>query len=211
MKFFKRVVTLFSALFLAFLAIGFIDFENIDYKKHLGELNIGGISENETSASLGAGVKEKVLQEDEVLISRAIDGDTVLVINSEGKEERVRLLLIDTPESVHPNKPAEKFGKEASEYAKQYLKQGTKAILEKGVQETDNYGRTLGYLFVDGVNFNKHMIEKGYARVAYVYEPNTRYLDEFRKAEKRAKEQRLNIWSIDGYVTDEGFDMSVVD
>lgn len=151
------------------------------------------------------------LAKDEVLIGRVIDGDTVLVINNEGEEERVRLLLIDTPESVHPTKPEELFGKESSDYAKNYLKQGQKVVLERGDPEKDKYGRTLGYIFVDGINFNQHMIEKGYARVAYVYEPNTKYLDEFKKAEKKAREQRLNIWSIDGYVTDKGFDMSVVE
>lgn len=151
-----------------------------------------------------------VLQKDEAIISRVVDGDTVLVITDEGKEERVRLLLIDTPESVHPSKPEELYGKEASDYAKEYLKQGQKITLERGNPERDRYDRLLGYIWVDDVNFNQHMIEKGYARVAYVYEPNTRYLDEFKRAEKLAKEKGLKIWSIDGYVTDKGFDMSVI-
>ena len=66
-------------------------------------------------------------------------------------------------------------------------------------------------MWVDGENFNLHMVEEGWARVAYVYEPNTKYVDEFREAEQRAKEKGLNIWSIDGYVTENDFDMSVVD
>ncbi|RKJ31146.1 thermonuclease [Butyricicoccus sp. 1XD8-22] len=153
---------------------------------------------------------KETLKEDEVIIGRVVDGDTIIVINSDGKEERVRMLLIDTPESVHPTEPEQKFGKEASDFAKEYLKQGQKVVLERGNPEKDKYGRTLGYVFVDGVNFNMLMLEKGYARVAYVYEPNTKYLNEFKQAEKRAKEKKLNIWSISGYVTDRGFDMSVV-
>lgn len=201
-----------------FLTIGFIDLEEFDLKGHLdkfGDFNVSDVENRiddarEKGKDTVKNIKEKFLAEDEVIISRVIDGDTVYVINSEGKEEKVRLLLIDTPETSHPDKPAQLFGEEAKEYAKEYLRQGTKAILEKGVEQTDRYGRTLGYLFVDGVNFNKHMIQKGYARVAYVYEPNTKYLDEFKEAEKIAKEKKLNIWSIEGYVTDEGFDMSVV-
>ena len=150
------------------------------------------------------------LKEDEATISRVVDGDTVIVTLPDGTEERIRLLLIDTPESVHPNGEIDKFGPEASDYAKKYLTKGMKVTLERGNPERDNYDRMLGYIWVDGVNFNQHMIEEGYARVAYVFEPNTKYIDEFLEAEKRAKKKKLNIWSIPDYVTDRGFDMSVV-
>jgi len=151
------------------------------------------------------------LEKDEALIVRVIDGDTVIVLTSEGKEERVRLLLIDTPESVHPEEPVEKFGPESSKYAKEYLKAGDRVTLEKGNPERDKYERLLAYIWKDGVNFNLHMVKQGYAKVAYVFEPNTKYLDEFLEAQKKAKEKQMNIWSIDGYVTNEGFDMSVVE
>lgn len=217
--FIKRILATLSTLFLLFLTIGVIDFEKLDLNTRLGGLGDYNVTdiENQIEATKEKGketvknVKDKFLADNEVIITRVIDGDTVYVLNDKGKEEKVRLLLIDTPETSHPDKPAQLFGEEAKEYAKRYLRQGTKAVLEKGVQDTDKYGRTLGYLFVDGVNFNKHMVEKGYARVAYVYEPNTKYLDEFLEAEKRAKEKKLNIWSIDGYVTERGFDMSVVE
>lgn len=195
----RNLITAFLIGFVIFLFLGLS--EDISINRFIESLGIDG----QSSAEL------ETLSENEVVISRVIDGDTVLVINNKGVEERVRLLLIDTPESVHPDKPAELYGLEASEYAKKYLKQGRKVVLERGNPEKDKYGRTLGYIFVDDVNFNQHMIEKGYARVAYVHEPNTRYLDEFKKAEKEAREQRLNIWSINGYVTDEGFNMSVVE
>lgn len=217
--FIKRILATLSTLFLLFLTVGVIDFEKLDLNTRLGGLGDYNVTdiENQIEATKEKGketvknVKDKFLADNEVIITRVIDGDTVYVLNNKGKEEKVRLLLIDTPETSHPDKPAQLFGEEAKEYAKRYLRQGTKAVLEKGVQDTDKYGRTLGYLFVDGVNFNKHMVEKGYARVAYVYEPNTKYLDEFLEAEKRAKEKKLNIWSIDGYVTERGFDMSVVE
>lgn len=154
--------------------------------------------------------KEKYQERETATLKRVIDGDTIIVEMEDGTEERVRLLLIDTPESVHPTGTIEKFGPESSDYAKQYLKQGKKIKLEIGENPRDRYDRLLAHVFVDGINFGLHMVEKGYARVAYVYEPNTKYLEEFRKAEEKAKKQKNNIWSIDGYVTEKGFDMSVV-
>lgn len=201
----RDLIAILVLIFIGFIYFGFIGDFPIDDSLFNNDKTT--ISEEEESSDRYF----KKIKEGEVLISRVVDGDTVIVINHEGKEERVRLLLIDTPESVHPNKPPEKYGKEASDYAKEYLKQGMRVALERGNPEKDKYDRTLGYIFVDGVNFNQLMIEKGYARVAYVYEPNTKYLDEFIEAEKRAKEKKLNIWSIDGYVTENGFDMSVVE
>lgn len=151
------------------------------------------------------------LQVEQAIVKSVIDGDTVIIHTSEGIEERVRLLLIDTPESVHPTEPEQLFGKESSDFAKSILREGDIITIEIGNPERDKYDRLLAYLWINDVNFNLLMIEKGYARVAYVYEPNTKYIEEFREAEKRAKDRNLNIWSIDGYVTDKGFDMSVLE
>src|SRR5699024_11434509 len=82
----------------------------------------------------------------------------------------------------------QKFGPEAAAFAKQRLKQGQTVTLEKGNPQRDQYGRLLGYLWINDENFNKSMIEKGYARVAYVFPPNTKYVDEFREAEHKAKD-----------------------
>lgn len=147
--------------------------------------------------------KEIELEKDEVIISEVVDGDTVKVEFANGDTESIRLLLIDTPESVHPNKPVQPFGKEASDYAKGVLQEGDVVTLEKGNPERDKYDRLLGYIWIDDVNFNQLMIEEGYARVAYVYEPNTKYLEEFEQAEKDAKSKEENIWSIPGYVDNE--------
>lgn len=154
---------------------------------------------------------EVPIEEHEAEIVRVVDGDTIVVNTKDGVEERVRLLLIDTPESVHPTEPEQLFGKESSDYAKEILREGDVVELEVGESPRDRYGRLLAYVWIDGVNFNQLMIERGYARVAYVYEPNTKYLEEFKEAEEVAKKNKLNIWSIEGYVKDDGFDMSVVD
>ncbi|WP_409305227.1 thermonuclease family protein [Peribacillus sp. SCS-155] len=138
-----------------------------------------------------------------------VDGDTVKIKIGK-REETVRLLLVDTPETVHPDKPVQPFGREASDYVKKLLAPGTAIEVETGISERDKYGRLLAYLYVDGQMANKLLIEKGLARVAYVYAPNTKYIDEFRSLQEDAKKKKLGIWSIENYATDRGFDDTVI-
>jgi micrococcal nuclease len=124
-------------------------------------------------------------------VVRVVDGDTI-IINFNGKEERVRMIGIDTPETVHPTKPVEPFGPEASEYTKRRL-EGKKAGVELDVQERDQYGRLLAYVWVDGVMINNELLEEGLAVVS-TYPPNVKYVELFRQTEKKAKEEKKNIW-----------------
>jgi micrococcal nuclease len=124
-------------------------------------------------------------------VVRVVDGDTI-IINFNGKEERVRMIGIDTPETVHPTKPVEQFGPEASEYTKRRL-EGKKAGMELDVQERDQYGRLLAYVWVDGVMINNELLEEGLAVVS-TYPPNVKYVELFRQTEKKAKEEKKNIW-----------------
>ncbi|MCZ0756443.1 thermonuclease family protein [Anoxybacillus sp. J5B_2022] len=137
-------------------------------------------------------------------VERVVDGDT-LKVQIGKREETVRLLLVDTPESVHPTKPVQPFGPEASQYVKKLLPPGTKVELELDVRERDKYGRLLAYVWIGKKMLNELLLEKGYARVAYVFEPNTKYVDEFRRIQEEARKKRLNIWSIEDYATDHGF------
>lgn len=139
-----------------------------------------------------------------IQLDHVIDGDT-LSVKINGKTKTVRLLLIDTPESVKSNTPVQPFAKEASKYMKE-LTAGKALKLEygRGVR-TDKYGRLLAYVYADGKNVNQIMLERGYARIAYVYEPNTRYIGALKEAENDAKEKQRKIWSIPDYVTDQGF------
>ncbi|MBP0724668.1 thermonuclease family protein [Bacillus sp. RG28] len=137
-------------------------------------------------------------------VERVIDGDT-LKINFNGRSETVRLLLIDTPETVHPHKPVEPFGKEASNFTKQTLPSGSTIQVELGIGERDKYGRLLAYIYMNGKMINEQLLEKGLARVAYVYPPNTKHIDEFRDIQSKAQKKAIGIWSIENYVTDRGF------
>ncbi|EHV2922418.1 TPA: thermonuclease family protein [Enterococcus faecalis] len=136
---------------------------------------------------------------------RHVDGDTtVLKIN--GKEQKIRFLLIDTPETVKPNTKVQPFGMEASKRTKELLSAASEITFEydKG-DKTDRYGRALGYIFVDGTLLQKTLVSEGLARVAYVKEPNSKYLAELEQAQEQAKSESLGIWSIPGYVTGRGF------
>ncbi|PAL18293.1 thermonuclease family protein [Peribacillus simplex] len=141
-------------------------------------------------------------------IIKVIDGDTVKIKMTNGNEETVRLLLIDTPETVHPSKPVQPFGPEASKFAKELMPSGSKVEVETGIGERDKYGRLLAYFYVDGKMVNKLLLEKGLARVAYVYAPNTKYLDELENIQKQAQQDEIGIWSIENYATSKGFDDS---
>ena len=115
-------------------------------------------------------------------VIRVVDGDT-FVVDFNGTEEKVRLIGIDTPESVHPD--ADKntaAGVTASDYTKALLT-GKSVELEFDVQERDKYGRLLAYAYLDGYMLNKKLLEDGYAVVS-TYPPNVKYVDEFTAAAK---------------------------
>ncbi|WP_102345493.1 thermonuclease family protein [Bacillus sp. Marseille-P3661] len=137
------------------------------------------------------------------VVTNVVDGDTFdIMINN--KEERVRLLLVDTPETKHPSKPVQPFGKEASQFTRDIL-EGKEVMVELDISERDKYGRLLAYIWVDGKMINEMLLEKGLARVAYVYAPNTKYVDSFYDIQKQAQKAAVGIWSIENYVDDDGF------
>lgn len=139
-----------------------------------------------------------------VTLSRVVDGDTVNVYNSKGEELKLRLLLIDTPETVHPNKPVEPFGPEASSRLSQLLNNAGSIQIEYDTgDKTDHYDRHLVYLYADGVSVHETLLKEGLARVGYIYEQQ-RYLSAYREAEQVARNQQIGIWSIPGYVNEGG-------
>lgn len=125
-------------------------------------------------------------------VIRVVDGDTI-VISYQGKEEKVRLIGVDTPESVHSdaskNTP---YGKIASDYTKAQLT-GKTIQLEFDVQERDKYGRLLAYVYVDGKMYNKTLLEEGHAKVA-TFPPNVKYVDEFQRLEQQAQKKQVGMW-----------------
>lgn len=122
-------------------------------------------------------------------VERVIDGDTLELDGG----ERVRLLGVDTPESVHPQRPVEHFGREAGEFTRR-LAEGRTVRLEFDQERTDRYGRTLAYVYLDDNTFlNAEIIRRGYG-FAYTRFP-FRYLEEFRALEREARQQRRGLWA----------------
>ncbi|KZE39759.1 thermonuclease [Bhargavaea cecembensis] len=140
-----------------------------------------------------------------VELVRTIDGDTIK-IRYRGKEQNVRYLLIDTPETNHPQLGKQPFGDRAKERNRELLANSEVAIEFDIGQRTDKYGRLLAYVYADGESVQEKLLEEGLARVGYVYPPNTRHLESYEQAEKRAKDRRTGIWSIEDYATERGFD-----
>ncbi|QHE51919.1 thermonuclease family protein [Pontibacillus sp. HMF3514] len=136
-------------------------------------------------------------------VEKVVDGDTISV-QMDGSEETVRMLLIDTPETKHPDKPVQPYGPEASQFAKEKLS-GKQIKLEIGTTKRDKYDRILAYVYVNGEMYNKLVVQNGLARVAYVYPPNDKYVEELRKAEQDAKKSSRGIWSNPDYVQEDGF------
>ena len=138
-------------------------------------------------------VKAKTIK---VEFNECVDGDTAKFIY---KDEKItaRFLAIDTPETVHPTKEVEEFGKEASEYTCNKIKNAKEIILEydENSDKLDKYDRHLVWVFVDGVLLQKKLVSKGYANVAYLY-GNYKYTDELEKVEQEAEEHKIGIWSI---------------
>lgn len=127
-------------------------------------------------------------------IVRIIDGDT-LVAAKNGVEETVRLIGVDTPEIfVNGQQVNDPQAIAALEYAKAALT-GRYAELELDIEQRDQYGRLLSYIWLDGIMLNKVLLENGIAKVA-TYPPNVKYLDEFTALENIAREKKLGIWGI---------------
>ncbi|WP_246092752.1 thermonuclease family protein [Terrilactibacillus laevilacticus] len=143
-------------------------------------------------------------------VVKIVDGDTIHV-KIKGKDEIVRMLLIDTPETHAPGKPVQVYGPEASQFAEKELPVGSHIQIEEGVKghERDKYDRLLGYIYLEnGDMYNAKVVEKGLARVGYIYPPNTKHLDMLKEKQADAEKAHLGIWSIPGYATSSGYDMN---
>lgn len=138
-------------------------------------------------------------------VTNVVDGDTIdveITGRTEGpaageagigSEYRVRLIGIDTPESVRPGTPVECFGKEASDAAEALL-DGAEVRLVKDVEETDRYDRLLRYVYLEGEMANARLVANGYAS-AYTYPPNIRWSELFVQLEREAREGNRGLWS----------------
>jgi len=130
---------------------------------------------------------------DHVRIIRIADGDTV-VVNYKGTNEKVRMLSVDTPESVHPDRKQNiPMGQIASDYTEKRLTRKYVDLEFEGPFR-GRHGRLLAYVFVDGVNFNLELVRQGLSPYYTKYGLSQKYDQEFREAERHARNQKLGIW-----------------
>lgn len=143
----------------------------------------------------GAGSETGGTGQPNATIVRVVDGDTV-VANVDGTDERVRMIGIDTPESVKENTPVECFGKEASARTTELLPRNTPVRLVLDAEPRDRYGRLLAYVYrtSDNMFVNKALVAEGFAN-AYVYPPNVAHTDELKAAARAARSSGTGLWS----------------
>ena len=125
-------------------------------------------------------------------VKRIIDGDTI-VVNINGRSEKVRLIGVDAPEINQQQQSADRFGQEAAKYLQQML-DGRIVRLSFDTSSKDRYGRHLAYVYTDGGRFiNFEMVKAGYAK-AMTVPPNVKYKALFLSQEKIAREKREGLW-----------------
>lgn len=137
-------------------------------------------------------------------VIRVIDGDTI-VVAVKGKEERVRMIGLDAPESVSAEESENSvYGELASEYTRQKLKEGTTVYLTFDEEKTDQYGRMLAYVWLDKdfenieSLYQRQMIRDGYA-FAIKFEPNTMYWQILHISMQEAINSRVGLWAEDTF------------
>ena len=131
-----------------------------------------------------------------VTLDKCVDGDTANFKTSSGTVYKTRFLAVDTPETVHPTKEVEAYGKEASDYTCETLTNAKEIKLEydDNSDREDKYGRTLAWVWVDGVLLQQSLVEKGLAEVAYLYD-DYQYTSLLQDAEVVAKANKVGQWS----------------
>lgn len=127
-------------------------------------------------------------------VVRTVDGDTI-VLNIDGEEKTIRLIGVDAPESVHPDRSRNtEDGKIASDWMSEYLS-GKQVYLEYDIETVDDYGRILAYVYLDdgSTMVQEELLRAGYASTMTI-RPNTKYEYQFGNIEREAQANKRGIW-----------------
>jgi micrococcal nuclease len=127
----------------------------------------------------------------EALVVRGIDGDTFEVATG-GHREDIRLIGVDTPETVKPGVPVQCYGERASRFTRRLL-EGRRVRLDLGVERRDVYGRLLAYVHLGRLFVNAALVRRGLAR-SLTIPPNDRFAPIFRRLELRAARAGRGLW-----------------
>lgn len=123
------------------------------------------------------------------VVERVVDGDTLLLETG----ERLRLLGVDTPETVKPNHPVERLGREASEFTGRFV-EGKRVRLGFDKERRDRYGRLLAYVYVDDLLLNEELLRAGLGEAQLQYPYSNVMKKRFRNAEEEARRAERGLW-----------------
>ena len=161
--------------------------------------DVGGGGTGEAPADLETSAAERAAWPDPpkdavaAKVQRVSDGDTFVAV-VKGRRERIRVIGVDTPESVDPNRPDEPYGEEASNFAKHYL-DGETVRLAGDAEPRDRYGRMLAYVWLrDGTFWNALLVAEGYAQQLTI-PPNVTYASLFRRLVAEARRNDRGLWA----------------
>lgn len=189
----KKSLLLSLVLLISVVSSSVLIWQGLNFDGKKPEEKVSG-SKVVSEASPAASTPQNQTQEF-FLVEKVIDGDT-FAIKIDGREIHVRLIGIDTPETVDPRRPVGCFGKKASEETKRLI-EGKKVILTKDVSDTDKYNRLLRYVFLPieqgNLFVNDYLVRQGFAK-NYTYPPDVKYNSRFLEAEKEARENLRGLW-----------------
>ena len=184
-------------LVLFFLALVFCYFKTKDNRQTNLVTTASRSSVKVIQTQMTASVVDATSSTDELFsVERVIDGDTIVVL-IDGKDETIRLLGMDTPETVDPRKPVQCFGPEASDETKSLL-DGREVSLEKDQSQADRdkYGRLLRYVFRDdGLFIDEYLVKEGFAyEYTYMNVPY-KFQSVFKTDQRVAKTSGVGLWA----------------
>lgn len=196
-------IVLFSAFFMSMLPEGKPLFVRDDDQKNSAQKKERETKTLEEKPKIESGVVgESLLANEEIRKSptykvlRVVDGDTIR-IDYNGKDEKVRFIGLDTPETKDPRKPIQCFGREATAKMTEFAEnKNIRLEFDKTQGERDKYGRLLAFVYSeDNKNLAYEMIRQGYGN-EYTYNSNPyKYQNEFKEAARKAREENKGLWA----------------
>lgn len=168
-------------------------------------------SQNVTDFNISNGTNSQESNLDAVKFVRTVDGDTIIVENKAGEHERVRMIGIDTPESVAKEEERNnEYGVMASDYTKELLSNADTLYLEYDVDSDDQYDRILAYVWLEDVKdtfdekaieeamVNAIIVKNGYG-IAKRYEPTVAHDNTLQRLTAEADKSNIGLWQYDGF------------
>ncbi len=191
----KKTLLLTVILLTSFIAGSILIWQGLNLDRN--DQNAQVLGKRTNTDLIGATASANLPTGDRFLVTKVIDGDTFYV-KLDGDTVSVRMVGIDTPETVDPRRPVGCFGKKSSDETKRLI-EGKEVILTKDISDTDKYNRLLRYVFLpvsggETLFINDYLIRQGFAK-SLTYPPDVKYNERFVGAERDARDNLRGLWS----------------